>query len=84
MKNTSKEAFESIKPTRPNLHRIILRALYQIKQGSFRDIASAAGLKPVQVWKRLSELERKNRIKPSGTKICPTSLRRVTIWKLIE
>ena len=84
MNSTSITAFESIKPERSRLQKIILQGLSKIKKGSFRDIARASGLREGQVWKRLSELKQIGRITEVDTKICSISGRPVTVWKIIE
>lgn len=77
MKATSIEAHNSVKDKKATMHRLIRKALSEIKQGSFRDIARQANLEPQQVWKRLSEMPN---IVECDTKICPKSKRRVTVW----
>ena len=82
MKTTSIEAHNSIKPDKAKMHRLILSGLRKIGQGSFRDIATAAGLREAQVWKRLSELKEQNLIYEADEKQCPVSGIKVTVWKL--
>lgn len=82
MNQNSYEAHESVKPKKMILHRKILGALSQIQNGSFRDIAYQANLKEAQVWRRLSELERADKIKKTGDRICPISGRQVSIYKI--
>ncbi len=84
MKQTSIEAYQSIKPDLKTLHKRIMHAFKKIKSGSFRDISRAAQLTDAQVWRRLNELEKKNLIEENGTKICDISKRRVTVYKIIE
>lgn len=78
MRKTSIEAHNSVKDKKATMHRLIRKALSEIKQGSFRDIARQANLEPQQVWKRLSEMPN---IVECDTKICPKSKRRVTVWE---
>lgn len=84
MKQTSREAHESIKGNIPNLHKKIVTALKSIKKGTFRQIAKQAGLQDMQVWKRLSELRNDNKVRESGTTRCPVSGRNVTVWEVIK
>lgn len=84
MNQNSIEAHESVKPDKLKLHRKILGALRCIKKGSFRDIARSANLKNAQVWRRLSELKKKDLIVNNEDKICPVSGRRVSVWELKE
>tara|TARA_Y100001963_G_C6756750_1_gene437310 strand:+ start:915 stop:1169 length:255 start_codon:yes stop_codon:yes gene_type:complete len=84
MKQTSYEAYQSIKDGLPELQQKVLAGLQRIKRGSFRDIARAARLRESQVWKRLSELKNRGLIKEDGTKVCSVSGRSLTIWELIE
>lgn len=84
MKETSRLAYESVKPHLAGVKRDIIQGLEKIKKGSFREIAKASYLRSEQVWKRLSELKREGMIKETGTKICHISNRPVTIWELNE
>ncbi|MDV3822903.1 hypothetical protein CMU07_09065 [Elizabethkingia anophelis] len=85
MKTTSIISHELIKPHKDSLQDKIYRGLLKIKRGSFRDIAKATGLREGQVWKRLSEMVKKNLIRDSGeVKLCEVSRRPVVIWEVIE
>lgn len=44
----------------------IMQGLCKIKRGNRSDIAKAAGLPEIQVWRRLSEMERKQYIERTG------------------
>ncbi|OPC76199.1 hypothetical protein BAZ12_19510 [Elizabethkingia miricola] len=84
MKATSVLAHDSIKPHKEYMHEKILKGFKKIKRGSFRDIAAASGLREDQVWKRLSEMEKKNMIRDTGdVKLCEISHRPVVIWELV-
>lgn len=50
----------------------------------FRDIARKANLTDAQVWRRLSELERLDKIKKVGDKICDVSKRSVSVYAIKE
>ena len=83
MRITSQIAYESIKPQLAGLHKIILAGMDKIQRGTFREIAQASGLRGEQVWKRLSELEKKGLIQNTGEiKICKVTSRPCHIWEL--
>ncbi|MDP9954738.1 DNA-binding Lrp family transcriptional regulator [Epilithonimonas hungarica] len=82
MNTNSRIAHEGIKPFKEDLQSKIYDALEKIESGSFRDIAKASGLRDEQVWKRLSEMEKENRIENIGTKLCEISHRPVSIWHI--
>lgn len=85
MKETSVLAHAEIIPHKENLYRQILSGMQKIKQGTFREIAKAAHLECDQVWKRLSELQRKGEIVDTGMKKqCSISNRPCGIWELKE
>mgnify|MGYP003620827789 CR=1 FL=1 len=85
MKNTSILAHESIKPAKEILHSKILSGLKKIEKGTFREIAHASNLDEQQVWKRLSEMERKGMITyTEEKKQCEVSHRLCGIWKINE
>lgn len=82
MLTNSQIAHESIKPYKEDLHSKIFDALEKIESGSFRDIAKASGLRDEQVWKRLSEMEKENKIENFSTKLCEISHRPVSVWRI--
>ena len=82
MNNNSIQAHESIKPSKESLYIKIKSALKVIEKGTFREIAKQANLQDMQVWKRLSEMERMNIISNVSDKICAVSGRRVSVWTL--
>ncbi len=66
-KPTSKAAHEYIKPHKPSHKQKILEALQKAKVGATHEEAAAiSGLRPDQVWKRLSEMERDGSIFNTG------------------
>ncbi|NAW50388.1 winged helix-turn-helix transcriptional regulator [Elizabethkingia argentiflava] len=82
MRKTSIIAHELLDKT--SFHSKIIIGLTKIKKGSFREIAQACGLREDQVWKRLSELEKKGLIRYTGEiKICQVSSRPVGVWELL-
>lgn len=85
MKHTSVLAHESIKPQKEILHAKIMAGLKKIEKGTFREIAKASNLDEQQVWKRLSEMERKGMITYTDEKKqCDVSHRLCGIWKINE
>ena len=82
MNQNSIDAHESIKPSKESLHAKIKTALKVIEKGTFREIAKQANLQDMQVWKRLSEMERLNIISNVSDKRCEISKRRVSIWQI--
>jgi len=56
-RQTSKDAHDSIKGDKQRMYLIISEGLEKLKVGgNFEEIAAVCGLKPEQVWKRLSEM----------------------------
>ena len=83
MKQTSILAHESIKPSKEVLHSKIIVGMRKIKKGTFREIANASNLDEQQVWKRLSEMERKGMITYTyEKKQCEVSHRVSVFWKV--
>ncbi len=58
MRKTSLEAYRSLShETKSNLYKIILKGCKRLKNGgTFEEIAKAANIEPVNVWKRLNEM----------------------------
>lgn len=83
MNKNSIEAYKSIESGRMNFHRKIKAALSKIGSGTFRTIAKKAGLRDDQVWRRLSEMERKNQIERNGSITDSVTGRSVTLWKIV-
>lgn len=66
-RQTSKEGERHIKPHKPNHKSKITDALIRLKiGGNQEEIALIANMRPDQVWKRLSELEREGTIFNTG------------------
>jgi len=82
MNQNSIDAHESIKPSKESIYIKITSALKVIEKGTFREIAKQANLQDMQVWKRLSEMERMNIISNVSDKICAVSGRKVSVWTL--
>jgi|SRR5688572_18351459 len=81
---TSQAAFKSLDPDKLNeRYTLILEALAKIKEGTFEQIAKAAGLKDEVVWKRLSELAVKRMIYRPGNKRKLKSGREGYTWMLV-
>jgi predicted Rossmann fold nucleotide-binding protein DprA/Smf involved in DNA uptake len=84
-KQNSREAHESV--NKEKVQQVILDTLFACKtlraEGMTKDeIADHSCLKPEQVHKRMSELEKAGKVKPNG-KRKGSSGRNQTIWKLI-
>lgn len=80
-RSTSKAAHDSVKEHKSELHRKILEGLEKLKVGgTFEEIAKAAGLKPEQTWKRLSELG--DKIYTVGITRTLSSGRKGLVWQL--
>ena len=71
----------NIKPDKPTLYKKIREALEVIGNGTFRQIAKQANLEDMQVWKRLSEMERLGIISNVADRVCPYR-NRSSIWIL--
>lgn len=79
--STSVEAFYSLDPNQLiGLRRRIFEALVLIKSGHYEDIAYAAGIEPVQCWKRLSELLKDGIIHRTGERKMLSSNRVGFVW----
>jgi predicted transcriptional regulator len=80
---TSKAAYRSLDPDKLNeRYSKILEALGKIKEGTFEQIAKAAGLEDKVVWKRLSELAVNGLIYRPGNKRKLKSGREGYTWVL--
>jgi len=82
MNQNSIDAHESIKPSKESIYIKIKSALQVIEKGTFREIAKQANLQDMQVWKRLSEMERMNIISNVSDKRCEISGRSCSVWTL--
>ena len=82
MNQNSIDAHESIKPSKESIYIKIKTALHVIEKGTFREIAKQANLQDMQVWKRLSEMERMNIISNVSDKRCAVSGRKCSVWIL--
>lgn len=82
MNNNSIQAHESIKPDKPTLYKKIREALEVIGNGTFRQIAKQANLEDMQVWKRLSEMERLGIISNVADRVCTVSNRSCSVWQI--
>lgn len=82
MNTNSQIAHQSIIPLKQDLHSKIYDALEKIESGSFRDIAKVAGLRDDQVWKRLYEMERENKIEKFEDKKCPVTMMPVSVYRI--
>lgn len=82
-KPTSIAAYEYIKPHKPSHKQKILEALAVLKVGANHEmIAQVAGLRPDQVWKRLSECQKDGTIFDTGINRPLKSGLMGTVWQL--
>lgn len=80
---TSKLAHESIKPSKEFMYIKIVAGLEKLRVGgTFNEISYATGLRPEQIWKRLSELHQSGIIFDTGITRKGTSGRSCTVWQL--
>lgn len=80
--DTSIEAFYSLDPEKiREIHKRILWALSQIKEGSFEDIAYALKEKESKIWRRLKEMSDMNLIYRTENKKVLSSGRKGYTWK---
>ena len=82
MNQNSIATHQSTKPSKESLYIKIKTALKVIEKGTFREIAKQANLQDMQVWKRLSEMERMNIISNVSDKRCAVSGRKCSVWIL--
>ena len=83
-RSTSSAAHESIKESKQIMYDKITVGLVKLGiGGTFCEIAFASGLRPEQVWKRLSELQEKGIIYNTGLTKSSTSGRQASIWQLV-
>jgi len=80
---TSILAHDSVKKSKAEMYRRITEGLNKLRTGgTFDEIAIASGLKPQQVWKRLSEMQGLGLIFNVGTTRPGTSGRSCSVWQL--
>ena len=80
---TSKQAAESTRAFAGQFKNIIEAELKKAP-GTFEDIAGRTGLRPDQVWRRLSDLERESRAFPTNETKRGSGGRNQRIWKAWE
>lgn len=80
---TSKQAAESTRAFAGQFKNIIEAELKKAP-GTFEDIAGRTGLRPDQVWRRLSDLEKENRAFPTSETKRGSGGRNQRIWKAWE
>lgn len=80
---TSKAAEEFIKPHKPTHYEKIIEALERLKVGgTYEEVSKVAGMKESQVWKRLSELQRDQKIFNTGITRKLSSGLKGAVWQL--
>lgn len=80
---TSKDAAASTACFTARFKNLILQALRE-KPGTFQEISERTGLRPDQVWRRLSDLERDNLAFPTGETRKGSSGRQQRVWRAWE
>jgi predicted ArsR family transcriptional regulator len=80
---TSKQAAESTRAFAGQF-KIIIEAELKKAPGTCEDIAGRTGLRPDQVWRRLSDLERESRAFPTSETKRGSGGRNQRIWKAWE
>lgn len=82
---TSKDAHDFIKPFKESHNVKIKEALIKLKVGgTHEEIADGCGLRPDQVWKRLSEIEKDGEIYNTGITRKLKSGKNGIVWQLKE
>lgn len=85
MRQTSRDAHESIKEHKGVMYEKIIEGLRKLKVGgTFEEIAEACNLKPDQVWKRLSEMIELKIVYNVGTTRPTSSGRQAMVRQLTE
>jgi hypothetical protein len=83
VKKTSRDAHNSIKEAKSFYHQKIISGLELLKVGgNYEEISRAAGIKPDQAWKRISELVAAGRVFDTGITRKLSSNRKGTVWQL--
>lgn len=82
-RQTSKDAYESIKESRQLMYDKIVVGLVKLGiGGNFEQIAFASKMKPSQVWKRLSEMISAGTVYNTGETKTTTSGRKALVRQL--
>ncbi len=83
IKATSKAAHDSIKSAKGYYHQKVLEGLTKLRVGgTFAEIALAVGLAPDKIWKRMSELQKEQKIYDTGITRALPSGRKGTVWQI--
>lgn len=80
---TSKQAAEGTQSFSGRFKNLIEAELKK-GPGTFEDLAERTGLRPDQVWRRLSDLEKENRAFPTNETKRGSSGRQQRVWKAWE
>ena len=84
MKSTSKAAWRSVKDNLSETKEKIIKGIIRLKiGGNYEEIARKSNLEPVQVARRMSELERDQIVFPAGIRKTSTG-RAATVWQLFK
>lgn len=83
-RSTSKEAHESVKEHKREMYDKIMEGMKSLKVGgTFEEIATACGLKPEQVWKRLGEMVELKMIYNTGYTRLTSSGRKAMVRQIV-
>ena len=82
MQQTSLTAYEAFKPQIPSDHKQILEVLSFNSDLTYREISAKLRWEHVKCARRMSELVRLEKVKITGTKICPIGKRSCSIYAL--
>lgn len=83
--STSRSAHESVKEHKSVMYDKITTGLMRLKVGgTFEEIAKAAGLKPDQTWKRISEMIEMGKVYNVGVTRPTSSGRKAMVRQLVE
>jgi predicted ArsR family transcriptional regulator len=80
---TSKEAAEST-ASFAGVYKNIIQAELKKGAGTFEELAGRTGLRPDQVWRRLSDLEKEGRAFPTSETRRGSGGRKQRVWKSWE
>lgn len=84
IQQTSFNAFQSINTeSLDNTYVLILKALHHLKSASAEQIARYLGKEHEQINRRVSELERQNKIHRNGKQVLTSKGRLANCWELV-
>jgi len=81
---TSRAASESMEDASKAIINAIYADLKLNGPGTFEQISQRSGLRPDQVWRRLSDMERQRLAEPTDRTMKGSSGRQQRVWKLTQ